>query len=397
MENSDRGWEQAAQGAARSVVRDRVGFWDRRWLRHLDVEDRTRLIAAQVVATRPAFTAVLAGGAVILALTGVFQALGMTAGIGYPPWMVLAAALVVWVLSWANWVLRDWRLRLLVILSSMVVLGVFLSLPTPAASTQLPIRTGLFHLIPIALLVLTVRPSSTVALVATLVALTVVRLSLHGTPVSGQAMYWLYMVGTIVFGLMLSAYRMDFAVEAYRVRHVLWKQASTDSLTGLLNRAGWERDASWVHAEAGLRAASRSLVLFDVDHFKRINDSWGHERGDSVLHTLGKIIFTRLGPDSYAARLGGEEFVVLLIDATPLATERYAQRVRDEFANAMRELDCTVSAGIAFADSDETLAAHLRRADEALCAAKAAGRDRIVVAPLPQDDQVEQGQGLDLS
>lgn len=372
-------------------VGDRVGFWDRRWLRHLDAEDRVRLTAAQVVATRPAFTAVLAGGALILALVGIFQALGMTPGIGYPPWMVLAAALVVWVLSWANWMLRDWRLRLVVILSSMVVLGVFLSVPMPEASTQLPIRTGLFHLIPIALLVLTVRPSSTAALVATLVALTAVRLSLHGTPVSGQAMYLLYMVATIAFGLMLSAYRMDFAVEAYRVRHVLWKQASTDSLTGLLNRAGWECNASQVHAEAGIRGASRSLVFFDVDHFKRINDTWGHERGDSVLHTLGEIIFTRLGPDSYAARLGGEEFAVLMIDATPLATERYAHRVRDEFANAMRELDCTVSAGIAFADDDETLAAHLRRADEALYAAKAAGRDRVMVASPLQGDEVEQG------
>lgn len=329
----------------------------------------------------------------ILALAGIFQALGMTPGIGYPPWMVLAAALLVWVLSWANWTLRDWRLRLLVILSSMIILGVFLSVPTPETSTQVPIRIGLFHLVPIALLVLTVRPLSTAALVAALLALTVVRLSLHGTPVSGQAMYWLYVVATITFGLMLSAYRMDFAVEAYRVRHVLWKQASTDSLTGLLNRAGWERNASQIHADAGVRAASRGLVFFDVDHFKRINDTWGHERGDSVLQTLGEIIFTRLGPDSYAARLGGEEFVVLMIDTTPSATERYAKRVCDEFANAMRELDCTVSAGIAFADNDETLAAHLRRADDALYTAKAAGRDRIVIAPSPQgDDAASQSQ-----
>lgn len=381
MDDSDRWLGRVAQGSFRSLLRHPSEFWGRQSLRQLSTEDRARLTAAQVVATRPAFTAVLAGGGAILALTGIFEATGITPGIGYPAWMVLAAALLVWALSWANWGVRGWRMRLAIMLAGMMLIGVFLSIPTVAVGTQLPIRTGLFQLVPIALLALTVRPISTLLLVMMLVVLTAVRASLHGVPASGEVMYWLYTAATIVAGLVLSAYRTDFAVEAYRVRQVLWRQASTDALTGLLNRAGWQRDATRVHADAGARSASRSVVFFDVDHLKQVNDTWGHERGDNVLRILGQAISTRLGPDSYAARLGGEEFIVLMIDATPSVVQRYAQRVRGDFAKATHELGCTLSAGIAFADGGEDLATQLRRADAALYAAKTAGRDRIVLAP----------------
>ena len=387
-DDTERWWERVAQGTIRSAFRHPTQYWGRQWLRHLSPEDRARLTAVQVTATRPAFTAVLVGGAGMLAVTGLFQQAGLTPGIGYPVWMVLAAAIMVGLLSWANWRLRSWRLRLLVMVASMALLGVFLSIPMPgsaaAVGAQYPIRTGLFHLIPIALLALTVRAVSTLALVFVLVVLAVVRLQLHGAPPSGAALYWLYTATTVVFGLMLSGYRTDFAVEAYRVRHLLWKQAATDALTGLFNRAGWERDATRVFADASVREAPRSLVFFDVDHFKKINDHWGHERGDDVLRMLGQVIASRLGPDSYAARMGGEEFIVLMVDATPVAVERFAQRVREDFAHATSEFGSTLSAGIAFASRGEELAASLRRADSALYAAKEGGRDRIVVAPAPQ-------------
>jgi diguanylate cyclase (GGDEF)-like protein len=386
VDDTERWWERVAQGTIRSAFRHPSQYWDRQWLRHLSPEDRARLTAVQVTATRPAFTAVLVGGAGMLAVTALLQVAGIAPGIGYPAWLVLVAALAVALLSWANWRLRSWRLRLLVMLASMMLLGVFLSIPLPGSegAAQYPIRTGLFHLIPIALLALTVRPVSTLALVFVLVLLAVVRLQLHGAPPSGAALYWLYTAVTVAFGLMLSGYRTDFAVEAYRVRHMLWKQAATDALTGLFNRAGWERDATRVFADAGAREAPRSLVFFDVDHFKKINDRWGHERGDDVLRMLGQVIAARLGPDSYAARMGGEEFIVLMVDAPPVAVERFAQRVRDDFAQATSEFGGTLSAGIAFASRGEELAACLRRADHALYAAKEGGRDRIVVAPAPQ-------------
>lgn len=387
MDDDDRTrgrWAEVARESTWSAMRGAPRHWGRRWLRDLDPGDRAQLTLVQVAATRPAFTAVLLGGAAMLVGTATLEMLGATPGIGYPSWLVLVAAGVVALLAWANWWLRDWRLRLLAMLLATAVIGVFLSIPLPhadGAGMQFPIRTGLFHLIPIALLALTVRPCSVASLVAVVVLLAGVRLGLYGAPPSGQALYWLYTATTIAFGLMLSGYRTDFAVEAFRVRQLLWKQAATDALTGLSNRAGWERDAAAVYDAAGERGASRSLVFLDVDHFKEVNDRWGHACGDEVLRRLGAAISSRLGPDTHAARLGGEEFIVLQIDAVPAAVERFAQRVREDFARANAQQACTLSAGIAFATPGEPLADCMRRADAALYAAKEAGRDRIVIAP----------------
>lgn len=355
--------------------------WGRQWLHRLDAEDRARLTIAQVAATRPAFSAILLGGAALLAGSAALQLLGASNGIGYPAWMVWAAAGVVALFALANLRLRRWEARLFALLGAMIVTAVFLSVPLPGHSPPggVPLRTGLFELMAMALLALTVRPLSVAAVVATIIGIALVRLHLHGVP-PGYAFYWLHVAATIGFGFMLSGYRTDFAVEAYQMRRSLWKQAATDALTGLANRAGWDRDAVPVYADAGARGAARSLVFFDVDHFKDVNDRMGHAFGDEVLRRLGQVLAARVGPDGYAARMGGEEFIALLIDAPPAAVERFAQRVREDFATLAGTRPVTLSAGIAFAGPAEPLAEALRRADAALYAAKQAGRDRIVIA-----------------
>jgi diguanylate cyclase (GGDEF)-like protein len=359
--------------------------WGRQWLHGLDPEDRARLTATQVTATRPAFTAVLLGGAAMLALAAALQALGSSPGIGWPAWLVASAALAVALLGWANLCLKSWQARLVGLLLAMLLTGVFLSVPAPGASTLLlpgvPMRSGLFQLMAMALLALTVRPVSGLAVVAAVLALAVLRLWTQGLPLAGRELYWLHVAAAIGFGFMLSGYRSDFAIEAYRVRRSLWKQAATDALTGLANRAGWDRDAVPVYADAGLRGAARSLVFFDVDHFKDVNDRMGHAFGDEVLRRLGQVLAARAGPDGYVARMGGEEFIALLIDAPPAAVQRFAQRVREDFATIAGNRPVTLSAGIAFAAPEEPMGDALRRADEALYAAKQGGRDRIAIAP----------------
>jgi diguanylate cyclase (GGDEF)-like protein len=361
--------------------------WGRQWLHGLDPEDRSRLTAAQVTATRPAFTAVMLGGAAMLALTAALQALDSSPGIGYPAWLVAAAAAAVALLAWANLALRSWQARLAGLLLAMIVTGVFLSVPAPGAPPQalpgLPLRSGLFQLMAMALLALTVRPVSVAAVVAALVSVAALRLWMQGLPLGGRELYWVHVAAAIGFGFLLSGYRSDFAIEAYRVRRSLWKQASTDALTGLANRAGWERDAVPVYAEAGARGASRSLVFFDVDNFKDINDRLGHAYGDEVLRRLGRTLAARLGPDGYAARMGGEEFIALLVDVPPVAVQRFAQRVREDFATIAGERPVTLSAGVAFAAAGEPIADALHRADDALYAAKQAGRDRIAISGPP--------------
>jgi diguanylate cyclase (GGDEF)-like protein len=356
--------------------------WGRQWLHHLDPEDRARLTATQVTATRPAFTAILLGGAAMLAIAALLQAADAARGIGYPAWLVACAALAVAVLGGANLYLRSWQARLVGLLVAMLVTGVFLSVPLPDGEPlgTVPLRSGLFYLMAMALLALTVRPVSVVSVVAAIIAVAVARLHVQGMDLAGRGFYWLHVAATIGFGFMLSGYRSDFAIEAYQVRRSLWKQAATDALTGLANRAGWERDAVPVYADADARGAARNLVFFDVDHFKDVNDRMGHAYGDEVLRRLGQVLAARTGPDGYAARMGGEEFIALLIDAPPAAVQRFAQRVREDFATVAGNRPVTLSAGIAFAAPGEPLGDALRRADAALYAAKQGGRDRIVIA-----------------
>lgn len=355
-------------------------FLTRHSLLGLNRAERARLIDGQVAATRPIISGVILSGAMILALTGLFEAAGVAPGIGYPWWVVELVAAAIAGCALAVWHMDDWRARLALILLSTVLLGVFLSIPTPDAEEQYATRTGLFQLLPIALLTMLARPFSIACMVAVMLGLAYARVALHGAPPSGAALYWLYTATTIGFGLLTGGYLTDFAVSAYRLRSKLRRQAYTDELTGLLNRAGWNHEAPDAYGIATTRGQQLSLVLFDIDYFKSVNDNHGHEAGDRVLQMLGRVLGERAGPGSYTARLGGEEFVVLLVDQAPDQVEGFVQRVRGEFAQAASEFATRVSAGIAHRQPAEAMSAQLRRADKALYQAKAEGRDRFVVS-----------------
>ena len=353
----------------------------RRSLRGLTPSDRRILTEAQVEATRPIVSGVIFSGAVMLAVTGLFEGTGLAPDIGYPWWLVELAALAVAACALATWHLRAWPIRLLMALLGTALTGVFLSIAPPGSDAWLATRTGLFQLLPLVLLGVMVRTASLVALVALMLVLAAVRIAFAGAPMGGLALYWLFTFTSIGFGLLLGGYRTDFAVAAFHARRQLRRQASTDELTGLLNRAGWNRLGGELFERATGQGRALSLVLFDIDHFKRINDTWGHAAGDAVLQRLGHILTERQGGNEHAARLGGEEFVVMLSGETPEAVEGFAQRVRRDFAQAARDQQATVSAGVAHGLPGETLAQQLRRADDALYRAKAEGRDRMVVAP----------------
>ncbi|MBW3551296.1 MAG: GGDEF domain-containing protein [Proteobacteria bacterium] len=119
----------------------------------------------------------------------------------------------------------------------------------------------------------------------------------------------------------------------------------------------------------------------NVDHFKRVNDTHGHAVGDQILRMLGAVIRHHQPANSVSARLGGEEFVILLTGSDLGAAGSFAEAIRTQFAAAARQYDTRLSAGIAYQRRREALGQLLRRADEAVYAAKAAGRDRAVVAP----------------
>jgi diguanylate cyclase (GGDEF)-like protein len=166
-------------------------------------------------------------------------------------------------------------------------------------------------------------------------------------------------------------------------------QAILDPLTGLLNRAALETRVLELEQQAHLTGGAVSLVLCDLDRFKRINDTYGHERGDAVLRDVAYEIRKALRSFELVYRIGGEEFLVLLPGIDPDEALSIAHRIRVAVAAARPgEVTLTISAGVACAAGEEmTYESLFRAADAALLEAKREGRDRVVRAdgrePMP--------------
>jgi diguanylate cyclase (GGDEF)-like protein len=157
-------------------------------------------------------------------------------------------------------------------------------------------------------------------------------------------------------------------------------EARTDPLTGLINRRGLEERAEVEIARSRRHETPLALASFDLDYFKRINDKWGHETGDRVLTLLGRLLIAESRDIDTVARVGGEEFVVLLPDADITGARAFTERVREALAASEFEgvPPVRVSAGIVSMDEPQDLATMVQRADSAMYAAKRAGRDRTM-------------------
>jgi diguanylate cyclase (GGDEF)-like protein len=167
----------------------------------------------------------------------------------------------------------------------------------------------------------------------------------------------------------------------------------TDALTGVYNRRYMDRRLAEEIARARRQSYRLSCMYIDVDHFKRVNDEFGHQAGDDVLREVASRIKAELRMSDALGRFGGEEFVVLLIDADLESASMVAQRIRDSVADQVflladgQALPVTVSIGVAaLADFDrshaieEVATALVGQADGALYAAKQQGRNRVVAA-----------------
>lgn len=157
-------------------------------------------------------------------------------------------------------------------------------------------------------------------------------------------------------------------------------QARTDVLTGLLNRRGFETQIAFALALAQRSGRPLSVMAVDVDHFKRVNDSFGHEAGDEVLRRLARTLELRVRSSDVAARLGGEEFVVLLPDTDLAGARATAEALVAAMAQQQDPVagSITVSVGVASLQGpQDDSAALLRRADAALYEAKSQGRNRV--------------------
>lgn len=182
---------------------------------------------------------------------------------------------------------------------------------------------------------------------------------------------------------MAAAGALALTLNQMRKTQVHQREALIDPLTDLLNRR-----AVFDLADRGDFDSDLAVVMFDIDHFKSINDRFGHAVGDSVLRRFADVLRQNMRETDSAARLGGEEFCLVLRGVEARAACDIAERIRTAFSGepVLPETDhsMTVSGGVATArDADGSFEDTLRRADESLYAAKAAGRDRVQ-GPLPR-------------
>jgi len=177
------------------------------------------------------------------------------------------------------------------------------------------------------------------------------------------------------------------AVAALRLRERLRQQSIRDVLTGLYNRRFLEEAMERELARAQRAGLPLSVLMLDVDHFKRFNDTYGHDVGDRVLQCVGRVLGQRVRVSDIACRYGGEEFTVLMPEAPPAAARERAEQLRQAIETESANFDpripgpITVSVGVAttppYPAQPEAL---LGAADHALYEAKRAGRNRVEVA-----------------
>jgi len=162
----------------------------------------------------------------------------------------------------------------------------------------------------------------------------------------------------------------------------LTESALTDTLTGLPNR----RKLDEVLTEWSSEDRIFSLLVLDIDHFKSINDSYGHQKGDETLKELAAVVQEIIRPEDYCFRYGGEEFVLLLPETNRLAAYQTAEKIRRkiEKTSLIPDKTVTVSIGISeFPTQSRSMAELFQMADQALYNSKSKGRNRITISDVP--------------
>jgi diguanylate cyclase (GGDEF)-like protein len=177
------------------------------------------------------------------------------------------------------------------------------------------------------------------------------------------------LTGVAAFGIAL----MNAEVEVRQ-------DATLDPLTGLGNRKALRRRFDELRRQAEQAGSEIAVVVLDIDHFKAVNDTYGHDRGDLVLQAVAAELRNSVRDGAHVYRLGGEEFVVLLAASEALASRAIAERLRAAIAASRPEgLEITASLGVSVGTHGVEYATLFTEADGALYEAKRRGRNRVVV------------------
>lgn len=196
-----------------------------------------------------------------------------------------------------------------------------------------------------------------------------------------KSIYWFVtLLGSILFCMVFA-----FLLLASSIRNTLRKlhvERDHDALTHLLNRRAFEEAVAKILPTGASQTGT--VLMADIDHFKTINDTWGHDLGDQALRNVAQCLQQAIRQTDLAARFGGEEFVLLLPDTDTDVARQIGQRIQRKLADVALLLPdqrkLTISMGISPLHAHENFYDALKRADHALYQAKNAGRDRICVA-----------------
>ena len=194
--------------------------------------------------------------------------------------------------------------------------------------------------------------------------------------------------GRRCFGAIMQDYRPRKKLQAERDALLarLSAQALSDDLTGLPNRRAFIEELQRVQAAVRRSAAPAAIAVLDIDRFKQVNDTFGHAGGDDTLRAVADVLRETLRGEDFLARIGGEEFALVLRGATLAVAGRVAERMREAVAQSVIALpggqrtQVTISIGIAPFVANCRDQACLKAADQALYKAKHSGRNRVCVA-----------------
>lgn len=278
-------------------------------------------------------------------------------------WLLLIGATAL-VQVWFTVVAPDYRVRLVLTTSMTAILT--------GVHAVLVLRQG----------AITFGRGLTAGVLATMAAMQLVRLftvnSLpQGAEFFGSNPIQLVYIATFAFALLLFSISVVL-LATERLHTELQYQASHDSLTHALTRRRMNEACTQELERCHRHGRQMALLLIDLDHFKMVNDTWGHQAGDQVLVNFVNTVHSLLRQPDMLGRLGGEEFLVLLPETSLQEALLVAERIRESCAHPLPRPGCTASIGVTTNRRDsDTIDILMARADAAMYRAKAHGRNRI--------------------
>lgn len=213
-----------------------------------------------------------------------------------------------------------------------------------------------------------------------------------GTILSTSPLQWFFLAHPPVFAILLGilgTVRHEKEKKVNQLVEELKTLSVSDSLTGLKNRRYFAHAFHDECARAHRRAEPLALLFVDLDHFKKVNDTYGHHIGDIVLKETAQYLSKNCRPYDTLARWGGEEFILLLRGADEQTAFDFSDRIRVEIEHNIHNttsVAVTVSIGVAQHQTDDTLESLTDRADQALYHAKATGRNKVVAWSVYQQE-----------